>query len=830
MTQQQLTPKQIGIARALSACLVVCIMTGLSIPGVVGEEPKLALEEATLEQRAVALLQEKCANCHGAEKREGELSVNSRQDLVQGGTLGTTIDAMKADQSLLLKVIRGDVPGLEMPPKNPLAHDEIELIEKWVEAGTLWTVNTNTASTSPEAPTNLNLIGSAWDDANNPIRKRWFGERLNLWSLQPRAVPNFNSEDVPTSLKANNTDTLVEQAEPINPIDLLIDRHRQERGQTPAPLADKATLLRRVYLDLTGLPPTYEEVRHFVETQQSDSYEQTLDRLLASPAYGEHFGRLWLDVIRYSDSNGFDWDEFRPQAWRFRNYVIDSWNADLSYDQFILEQLAGDELVASKPQDSTDLQRLIATGFLRLGPFDNAAPLFDEQDRSRAEFLSDITETTGSAFLGQTLACCRCHDHKTDPWLQSDYYRLKAFFAAVEFADQTLLEVESRQREIVEHNTQLESEIAPLQQELDELSKVKNPEADQKNRIEKLQADIQKLRDRLLQPQTGLIVREEPSKVPATFVFYQGDHQAPREPVEPGIPAMFRPGLFPVEPSSSATGRRLSLAKWIASPDNPWTARVIVNRLWQFHFGEGLVRTPNDFGWSGEKPESIALLDWLATELIHNNWSLKHIQRLIVSSRTYRELSVVDGWPRTLKRLSAEQLRDSMLAVSGLLQVRQATSPIWPPVPEDVLKANPATLDDNETRTKGWYPSPTTEQSVRSVYLVQKRTIRIPFMETFDLPDNSVSCGCRTVSIVAPQALSLLNGDWGTEAAEALATRIKTEAPDSVSDQILAAYRAIFQREPSDSEQQSCVQFLKKRSLAELTRALLNTNEFAFVE
>jgi hypothetical protein len=216
--------------------------------------------------------------------------------------------------------------------------------------------------------------------------------------------------------------------------------------------------------------------------------------------------------------------------------------------------------------------------------------------------------------------------------------------------------------------------------------------------------------------------------------------------------------------------------------------------------------------------------------LIRNHWSIKHVQRLIVSSRTYQEATVVGGWPRKLKRLSAEQLRDSMLTVSGLMQTRQATSPIWPPVPEDVLKANPATLDDNETRTKGWYPSASSEQTVRSVYLVQKRTIRVPFMETFDLPDNSVSCGCRTVSIVAPQALSLLNGEWGIDAAEALARKIQGEEPDSASQQIIMAYQAIFQREPSDIEQQSCVQFLEKRTLAELTRALLNTNEFAFVE
>jgi mono/diheme cytochrome c family protein len=818
---------------AYNPLLRCCAMIGLLMWGenlvYAIDEVNAPSKEATLEQRAIALLQEKCANCHGVEKREGEFSVATRYDLIQGGTLGTTVAAKKGEPSLLLNVIRGELEGLEMPPKNPLSPAEIELIRAWLAAGALWHSDSIAPATTSTIPS-LKRLGSAWEDANNPVRKRWLGERLNLWSLNPLITPPIEIETSDSVTTKSPLDADSDSHNVINPIDTFVDRRQHQLGINAPARADKATLMRRLYVDLTGLPPNHESVQRFVESQEPEAYQRMIDLLLASPAYGEHFGRLWLDVIRYSDSNGFDWDEFRPQAWRFRNYVIDAWNEDLPYDQFILEQLAGDELIEGKPQNPTDIRRLIATGFLRLGPYDNAAPLFNEQDRSRAEFLSDITETAGSAFLGQTLACCRCHDHKTDPWLQSDYYRLKAFFSAVEFGDQTPLEVEKRENEINAHNEKVETDIAPLQQQLDTLSKDKNPNAETKSQLDTLQRQIQQFKATLLQPQTGLIVREEPNKVPFTFVFYQGDHQAPREQVEPGVPAMFATETLQVESNNRTTGRRLALAKWIASPQNPWTARVLVNRIWQFHFGEGLVRTPNDFGWSGETPESIELLDWLAAELIRNNWSIKRIQRLIVSSRTYQEATVVGGWPRKLKRLSAEQLRDSMLTVSGLLQMRQVTSPVWPPVPDDVLKANPATLDDNETRTKGWYPSPASEQTVRSVYLVQKRTIRVPFMETFDLPDNSVSCGCRTVSIVAPQALSLLNGDWGIDAAEALARMIQGEEPNSASQQIIMAYQAIFQREPSDIEQQSCVQFLEKRTLAELTRALLNTNEFAFVE
>lgn len=353
-----------------------------------------------------------------------------------------------------------------------------------------------------------------------------------------------------------------------------------------------------------------------------------------------------------------------------------------------------------------------------------------------------------------------------------------------------------------------------------------SPEAEKKN----YQQQLTNLKAQRRAFDTGLIVKENPNSIPPTYVLFQGDHRTPRDEVQPGIPAMYQPTNYTAVATPHSTGRRLALAQWIASERNPWTARVIVNRIWQLHFGEGIVRTPNDFGISGDPPQSIALLDWLASELIRNNWSLKHIQRLIVTSRTYQEQTFNNHWPRQIKRLSAEQLRDAMLSVSGLLQRRRGGPPVWPPVPEEVLQANPATLDDNETRTKGWYPSPVHDQSVRSIYLVQKRTIRIPFMETFDLPDNSVSCGCRNISIVAPQALSLLNGDWAIEAAKALSQQISSAEPVDVKQQVDLVFLSIFQRYPNDSEGLACIQFLEKRSLTELTRALLNSNEFLFLE
>jgi len=769
-------------------------------------------ETEALATSAVTILRNQCFSCHGADKNEGGLRVDSRESVLQGGTLGPAFELNTPTRSLLLQVVRSEIEGMEMPPKKPLSKKEIDILEAWLSKGMPWPAaitSTNSSMTNSISP------DSAWVDPNNPARTRWQGERLDHWSLRPIAAnptPTFSEEISHLSHPAHN------------PIDRFVDAYRHiHKLPTSAP-AERRVLIRRLSMDLTGLPPTTEQVASFVHAEDADFYDREVERLLASPAYGEHLGRVWLDVVRYSDSNGFDWDEFRPKAWKYRDYVIEVLNEDLPYDQFIVEQLAGDELVSIPAKTPSDLRTLLATGFLRMGPYDNAAPLFNEQDRSRAEFLADITETTGSAFLGQTLSCCRCHDHKTDPWLHSDYFRFRAFFAAVEFGDNLPLELASQLAEIEKNNADIDQQIMKIEQLLKDAET--SPETEKKNYQEQLTS----LKAQRRAFDTGLIVKENPASIPPTYVLFQGDHRTPRDEVQPGIPAMYQPTNYTTVATTHSSGRRLALARWIASEQNPWTARVIVNRLWQLHFGEGIVRTPNDFGISGDPPQSLALLDWLASELIRNDWSLKHIQRLIVTSRTYQEQTLKDHWPRQIKRLSAEQLRDAMLSVSGLLQRRRGGPPVWPPVPEEVLQANPATLDDNETRTKGWYPSAADDQSVRSIYLVQKRTIRIPFMETFDLPDNSVSCGCRNISIVAPQALSLLNGDWAVEAAKALSQRISSANSADRKQQVELVFLSIFQRYPNDSERLACIQFIEERSLTELTRALLNSNEFLFLE
>ena len=487
------------------------------------------------------------------------------------------------------------------------------------------------------------------------------------------------------------------------------------------------------------------------------------DELLASPYFGEHIARQWLDVVRYSDSNGFDWDEFRPLAYKYRDYVIRSFNADKPYDQFIIEQLAGDELVQDQVPPEQVGEYQVATGYLRLGPYDNSAGNSNEQDRARAELLTDLTETTASAFLGLTMSCCRCHDHKFDPMTQADHYRLRAFFAPVKFTD-----------------------------------------------------DFQ--------------IRDEMKDIPVTHILQQGDYKTEKESVTPGFLSVLDPNSadIPPPPNQCSSGRRLALARWITSPQNPFAARVMVNRLWQHLMQHPLVATPNDFGLAGTAPQDPALLDWLAGEFVRRNWSVKQMIRLIAGSATYRQApgeQEASFARRQARRLSAEELRDALLAVSGLLTEKRDGPPVWPDLPPEVLQANPAFLDDNKEKTKGWYPSPVEEQPARSIFLIQKRTVRVPMLETFDLPDNSTSCARRNLSTVAPQALTLLNSSLAQQTATALAGRVAKS--ERVLDDL---YGFTVQRAPSDRERSVCEQFLKSHTLPELCRVLLNANEFVYVD
>jgi len=854
----------------LLSCMLCCIVVGAAASLLSADETDQP--NAVLNEQAVHLLRSKCTSCHGAEAAEASLRLDSRESMLKGGDRGGVMVGAVPSDSLLWQSIAGLSDDLEMPPKNPLSPSELAIVEKWLASGAHWPDRETTPV--PAMPREGEQLGDAWNDPRNPIVRIFGGERLDLWALKPVRRPSL-------PVTVNSSWARGE-------LDRFALARFESAGVEPPVMADRHTLVRRLYFDLTGLPPSPEAAVEFESAASSGSsteVEAFVDRLLATEQFGQHWARMWLDVARYSDSNGFDWDEFRPQAWRFRDYVIRSFNADKPFDQFVLEQLAGDELFAGLPQDQTQQDALIATGFLRLGPHDNAAGLFNEQARSRDELLTDLVETTGSALLGITLSCCRCHDHKHDPFSQADHFRMRACFAGVQFADDLPIDLAGEQQQIQQHNADIDDQIARLKADkkslLDSIarrmqqtpatnptgdaketldqeslkSRNADPQADKRARpteeqlfaaaiesqrrsLDEWNAAIQHATEQKKSLTHAMLMVEAPAEIPETFVLFQGDHKSPREKVEPGVLSALNPNVL--KPAQAlrekSSGRRLALAQWITSPDNPLTARVFVNRVWQSLMGRGLVTTPGDFGLAGSTPDEPELLDWLASRFVEEGWSIKWLIRTIVLSATYQQAAIysepqsaVAHVMRYPRRLTAEQLRDSMLAVSGLLTAKDSGPPEWPELPKDVLEANPAFLDDNATKTKGWYPSPAEQQHCRSIFLVQKRNTRIPILETFDQPENSVPCNRRLSSIVAPQALSLLNSPESVKAARRFADRVAAGGA-SDAERIQFAFQAALQRQPAASESAACQQLLQRAGWTELCRVLLNINEFAYID
>jgi hypothetical protein len=791
------------------------------------------------------LLDSRCVSCHGAEKVKANLRLDSREASLKGGDNGPAVVPGKPQESLLLTSVMHSNEDLKMPPKEKLTAQDIDVIQRWITAGAPWPDARVAETIAPKVAPGERL-GDAWSDPRNPVVRAFGGQRLDLWSLRPVQHPR------PPQVSRGDWVR--------NDLDRFILAALEGGKIAPPPMAAAHELVRRLFLDLHGLPPTPAEVSAFENDVRRTGIDQAATaltaRLLDSPRFGEHLARFWLDVVRYSDSNGFDWDEFRPGAWRYRDYVIRAFNADKPYDRFIREQLAGDELVDGAPRTSDEQDALIATGFLRLGPWDNAASLFNEQDRARSELLADLTETTGSAFLGLTMSCCRCHDHKYDPITQADHFRLRAFFEPVRFADDLPLDLAPDQERIRKHNAVLDERISKTTAFMNELltqARARMPAGDPKKApapeaevLKTLTAEekaahesLGKLRESLTRQRRsfthGLVAVDDTKEIPVTRVLFQGDHTAKGDAVEPGFLSILdpNPARISLPPNPHSSGRRLALAGWIASPSNPLTARVLVNRVWQSLMGRPLVPTPNDFGLAGSRPEDAALLDWLAGEFIRQGWSIKKLVSLITASAAYREAATPAGasWAlRAPRRLSAEQLRDSLLAVSGLLNDKSGGPAVWPDLPQDVLDANPAFLDDNKEKTKGWYPSPKPEQTARSIFLVQKRNTRIPILETFDLPDNSTPCARRNVSTVAPQALTLLNSPFAVEAARAFAARVQRESGGEADKAVTRAFALALQRAPSERELTASRELLRRRNLTELCRALLNLNEFVYVD
>ncbi len=690
-------------------------------------------------------------------------------------------------------------------------------------------------------------------------------EQKNHWAWQP---------PVRSALPAVRDEAWAE-----NPIDVLVLARLEATGLRPAPRASREQLLRRVTLDLTGLPPTPREIDVFVHDPSAAAWAKVVDRLLASPHYGERWGRHWLDLARFAESNGYEFDEARPDAWRYRDYVIASFNADKPYDRFIKEQLAGDELY---PEDTA---ARIATGFNLLG-----ADMTDASDQAqrRHNTLVDMTDTAGLVFLGMTITCARCHDHKFEPIPQADYYRLQAFFTPAVFRKDLPIAT-ARQQAVYQAALKEYAELVrPVQEALTKLEEPyrrrlyeaklarlsdearaahQTPQARRSPAQKELAAKTARLlvikpgevarvlnaadraRHQVLLTQLGRFEPQKPrplpvamglqdagGQAPKTYLLERGERGSRGQEMQPGFPVILTPGHRPrparIEPMRPTTsGRRAALARWLTRPDHPLTARVLVNRLWQHHFGRGLVPTASDFGLRGERPTHPELLDWLATELVARGWSIKHLHRLMLLSATYQQSSVAP--PEALKkdrdnrqfsrmnrlRLEGEIIRDSLLVLSGRLNRTMGGPGVFPPIPAEALRG-----------ARGWQASPDPrDHGRRSVYIFARRNLRFPFLEAFDLPDSNLSCPKRERSTTAPQALALLNDEDVVAAARGLAARLMKEA-QSDEERIILAYRHVLGRRPADKERLLALAFLREAPLSELCRALFNLNEFVYVD
>jgi mono/diheme cytochrome c family protein len=810
-------------------------------------EPKFTPEQvAHFEKEVLPVLTKHCLKCHGAEEKvKGELYLTSRKAILEGGSTGPAVDLKKPEESLLLKAIHYKDEHYQMPPKGKLPDREIAILEKWVKDG---------------LPVTADRLGGE-------VAKKGSGllteEAKRYWAYQPVRRP------VPPEVGS--------KAWVKTPIDSFILAKLEAKGLKPVKPAERAALARRAYYDLLGLPPTPEEIDAFVADRSPDAWEKLIDKLLASPHYGEKWGRHWLDVVRFAETNGYERDGIKPFAWRYRDYVIKSFNEDKPYTQFIREQLAGDEIPGHNPD------AIIATGFYRLGTWDDepADPLqaiFDDYD--------DIVATAGQAFLATTFNCARCHDHKADPIPQTDYYKLVAFFRDIRpFSDTRDVRSRFNLTDISPpgERSKYQAELTRRQERLVAIRAAMTAIEDEG--IKKLPAEDQRAAEGPDRPQVvsklvpllqgqgriwytalarerralerrgtprgqelALSVNNCDVNPRPTHLLVRGSPHAKGKEVKPGFPEVLglpEPAIPAPKPGAKSSGRRTVLADWIASKDNPFTARVLVNRVWQYHFGRGIVPSSNDFGKLGEPPTHPELLDWLASEFVEGGWKLKRLHKLIMTSNVYQLSAQADEtnlradpangllWRFNMRRLSGEEVRDSILAVSGSLNLKQFGPSTYPPIPKEVLAGQ-------SVPGQGWPTSPPEEANRRSVYAHVKRSLRVPILVGFDQPDPDSSCPVRYVTTVPTQSLGLLNGEFANEQALAFAKRLQKESPGDVAAQVRRAIRLTTGRVPDADEIRGDVEFiagLKDKHLLDDLRALtryallcLNANEFVYLD
>lgn len=727
----------------------------------------------TLHQHDILpILMLRCATCHGRQKQEGGLDVRSRAALLKGGKSGPALVLAKPDQSLLVQRIHAG----EMPPKKQLAAASV----KPVESGELEKLRRWIADGAPELEVRPDAPNGEPDSLVSEADRRF-------WSFQPpRHV------DVPLAAPSPLTESRGAHA-----IDAFVAQRLHEHQLTLAPAADRSTLARRLSFDLLGLPPSPDRVARFSADDSPEAYERLVDELLASPRYGERWAQYWLDLAGYSDSEGVqDSDLLRPASYRYRDYVLRAFNSDKSYERFLWEQLAGDELADYEraPTITPELyDNLVATGFLGMtadGTFSGITGFVPD----RLDVIDDQLKIVGGGLLGLTIGCARCHSHKFDPIPQRDYYRLAAIFKGAldehdwlkptrqggppGTSDRLLPYVTTEERKAWEDQERgLQARIDELKARLPALASDAETKKATEEQIKALEAQ------RRSEPLVRAVWdRGEPSP---TYVLLRGNYLTPGRLVGPGFPSALTDGQTPLDatppwPAARKTGLRLALARWMTRPEHPLTARVFVNRVWKHHFGDGLVRTLDNFGRAGDPPSHPELLDWLARRFVSDGWSVKSLHRLIVTSATYRQSSSVSAKQLELdpenrllsrfplRRLDAEALYDSLLALADQLDARQFGPP-------DGITARPDGLVTSASASGA---------RRRSIYVLQRRTQPLTLLADFDRPSMSPNCVARAESTVAPQALHLLNNALVHELSVAFAERVIREVGDDVSPQV----------------------------------------------
>lgn len=800
-----------------------------SVPAADSQQAKLT---AHFEQHIRPVLVTKCLKCHGEKKQEGNLRLDSRALMLKGGDSGAAIEPGKAAESLLVEALKYE--SFEMPPTGQLSAKEIQQFEQWIATGAVW------PDTDEPLREESGIIA--------PADREW-------WAFQPLSKPDVQQREADKWSK--------------NEIDRFVFNRLAAQQMQPAPQADRHTLVRRLHFDLLGLPPTAADIDAFVNDDSPDAWEKLIDRLLDDRRYGEHWARYWLDIVRFAESDGWNKDSFRPQLWRYRDYVVNSFNSDKPYPEFVRQQLAGDEIQEDNPEN------LAATGFLRLGIYE-----YNQRDARGHwnDIMNEMTDVAADVFLGMGMACARCHDHKFDPLLQVDYFKLRAFFEPISWRDDIVgatqaeqaaynkklavweeatkevrqkidallkpyhdrkwkstaekfpLEIQACFYKPVEERNSWEHQMAYLitRQFYEEgggpLSELKSKEDKEKH--EALKKELAAFDNIKPKPLPDLMTATDFSGTPAATVIPDSTDQTPIEPgfltVLDNQPVGEAPA-FPQLPQS--TGRRTALAEWIGRADNPITSRVIVNRIWQEHFGQGIVSTASDFGRLGQLPTHPELLDWLTATFVEDGWSIKRLHKRILLSATWQqsahhpqaaEYQSKDPaetllWRTRIRRLKAEQIRDAMLAVSGELAPQIGG------------------------------PSVDAKTPRRSLYVKRIRNTPDAFLHAFDVANGLKSVSVRNSTTTPTQSLLMINGDYTLERARKLAERLGTETLGSSDEMLQHAFRLAWGRSPSESELTTALEFLAVASgeeqsslnhdrLIDFCHVLLNSNEFLYVD